>query len=169
MIILAPLPHPCQRAYSTSRTYRSLSSGSLGAPSPAAEVHAPGCLWSSPWRTGRLSRPGASLRTRGSPRRCLRSPVRGLARRSSALGGRLEGWWVASKGLAALPRTKGTPGPMAVAGRAVGRCRCRGRPPCQPARGYGAEEVPGCNPMYPRLQPYVSQAATLCIPGCNPM
>ena len=27
----------------------------------------------------------------------------------------------------------------------------------------------GCNPMSPRLQPYVSQAATLCIPGCNPM
>ena len=25
------------------------------------------------------------------------------------------------------------------------------------------------NPMYPRLQPYVSQAATLCIAGCNPM
>ena len=48
---------------------------------------------------------------------------------------------MASKGLAALPRTKGTPGPMAVAGRAVGRCRCRGRPPCQPACGYGAEEV----------------------------
>ena len=23
--------------------------------------------------------------------------------------------------------------------------------------------------MYPRLQPYASQAATLCIPGCNPM
>ena len=29
--------------------------------------------------------------------------------------------------------------------------------------------IPGCNPMYPRLQRYVSQAATLCIPGCNPM
>ena len=25
------------------------------------------------------------------------------------------------------------------------------------------------SPTYPRLQPYVSQAATLCIPGCNPM
>ena len=24
-------------------------------------------------------------------------------------------------------------------------------------------------PSTPRLQPYVSQAATLCIPGCNPM
>ena len=23
-------------------------------------------------------------------------------------------------------------------------------------------DYPGCNPMYPRLQPYVSQAATLC-------
>ena len=22
--------------------------------------------------------------------------------------------------------------------------------------------IPGCNPMYPRLQPYVSQAATQC-------
>jgi hypothetical protein len=29
--------------------------------------------------------------------------------------------------------------------------------------------LPGCSPMYPRLQPYVSQAATLCSPGCNPM
>jgi len=27
---------------------------------------------------------------------------------------------------------------------------------------------PGCNPMHPRLQPYVLQAATLLIPGCNP-
>ena len=30
-------------------------------------------------------------------------------------------------------------------------------------------DYPGCNPMYPWLQPYVSQAATPCIPGCNPM
>ena len=44
--------------------------------------------------------------------------------------------------------------------------------------------ITGCNPMYPGLQPhlsqaatpthpglqpYVAQAATLCIPGCNPM
>ena len=26
-----------------------------------------------------------------------------------------------------------------------------------------------CNSAYPGLQPYVSRAATLCIPGCNPM
>jgi hypothetical protein len=43
--------------------------------------------------------------------------------------------------------------------------------PSRPARvGGTAREAatvcdPGCNPMYPRLQPYVSQAATLCIPG----
>ena len=30
-------------------------------------------------------------------------------------------------------------------------------------RDLGVEA--GCNPMYPRLQPYVSQAATLCMPG----
>ena len=35
-------------------------------------------------------------------------PVSGLGRRSAALGGPLEGWLVASKGLAALPRTKGS-------------------------------------------------------------
>ena len=29
--------------------------------------------------------------------------------------------------------------------------------------------IPGCNPMCQRLQPYVSQAATLGIRGCNPM
>ena len=28
--------------------------------------------------------------------------------------------------------------------------------------------VPGCHPASPRLQPYVSQAATLRLPGCNP-
>ena len=28
--------------------------------------------------------------------------------------------------------------------------------------------IPGCNPTYPRLQPYASQAATLRISGCNP-
>ena len=28
--------------------------------------------------------------------------------------------------------------------------------------------LPGCNPTYRRLQPYASQAATLRIPGCNP-
>ena len=32
----------------------------------------------------------------------------GLARRSSALGGPLEGWWVASKGLGPLPRKRGS-------------------------------------------------------------
>ena len=35
-------------------------------------------------------------------------PVRGLGRRFSALRGPLEGWWVASKGLAALHRKKGS-------------------------------------------------------------
>ena len=35
-------------------------------------------------------------------------PVSGLGRRSAALRGPLEGWRVASKGLAALPRTRGS-------------------------------------------------------------
>ena len=43
-------------------------------------------------------------------------PVSGLGRRSSALGGPLEGCWVASRGLAALPRTRGAlPPPRAAA------------------------------------------------------
>ena len=35
-------------------------------------------------------------------------PVSGFGRRSAALGGPLEGWRVASKGLGALPRTRGS-------------------------------------------------------------
>ena len=60
-------------------------------------------------------------------------PASGLGRRSAALGGPLEGWLVASKRLGALPRISGAPWAVAVAGRAVGRCRCRGRPSSQPA------------------------------------
>ena len=37
-----------------------------------------------------------------------RVPVSGLGRRSAALGGPLEGWLVASKGLTALPRRRGS-------------------------------------------------------------
>ena len=29
--------------------------------------------------------------------------------------------------------------------------------------------IPGCDPMHPRLRPHASQAATLCIPGCDSM
>ena len=50
------------------------------------------------------------------------------------MGEALEGWLVASKRLGPLPRMKGSAlWAVAVAGRAVGRCRCRGRPLCQPA------------------------------------
>jgi len=42
--------------------------------------------------------------TTSPPDSCL--SVSGLARRSSALGGPLEGWRVASKGLGPLPRNK---------------------------------------------------------------
>ena len=53
-----------------------------------------------------------------------------------------------------------------VAPRGDGRCRERGGGG-DAGRGEGGGE--GCNPMYPKLQPYASQAATLCTPGCNPM
>ena len=43
-------------------------------------------------------------------------PVSGLGRRSSALGGPLEGWRVASKGLGALPRIR-----RGALGRGCGR------------------------------------------------
>ena len=56
-----------------------------------------------------------------------------VGRRSAALVGRLEGWRVASKRLEELPRIERAPWAVAVAGRAVGHCRCRGRPSSQPA------------------------------------
>ena len=44
---------------------------------------------------------------------------------------------------------------------------------CLRLQPYGTQAatlcVSGCNPMSGRLQPYVRQAATLCVPGCNPM
>ena len=46
--------------------------------------------------------------------------------------------------------------------------------PCPPNFGPGARGLdaatlfsPACNPTYPSLQPYVSQPATLCIPGAR--
>ena len=50
---------------------------------------------------------------------------------------------------------------MAVAGVVV----------CGAAAGQGGRRVNRLEGTRggPRLQPYVSQAATLCIPGCNPM
>ena len=71
---------------------------------------------------------------------------------------------MASKGLAALPWRRGS---------ALARgCERSGRVVLPLARAAAVStglrvhaEVPGCNPMYPRLQPYVSQAAALCIPG----
>ena len=62
-----------------------------------------------------------------------RVPVSGLGRRSVALGGPLEGWLVPSKGRGRCPGSPGAPWALAAAGRAVGRCRCRGRPSSQPA------------------------------------
>ena len=51
----------------------------------------------------------------------------GLARRSSALGGPLEGWWVASKGLGPLPRSKGgRPGPWLWQGGQWGAAAAEG-------------------------------------------
>ena len=100
-----------------------------------------------PGRTSaaRTVRPGLHLgawagRKHGR-RRARGAPVRGSGRRSAALRGPLEGWLVASKGLAALPRRRGATWPMAVAGVAVGRCRWRARPPCQPARGVRARSA----------------------------
>ena len=46
------------------------------------------------------------------------------------------GGWL-QRGWGHCPGGGEAPWPMAVAGVAVGRCRWRGRPPCQPARGYG--------------------------------
>ena len=61
----------------------------------------------------------------------------GLARRSSALGGPLEGWRVASNGLGPLPRIKeGRPGPWLWQGGQWGAAAAEGGPPSQPARGY---------------------------------
>ena len=40
----------------------------------------------------------------------------------------MEGWLVASKGWGRCPGSGGAPGAVAVTGRAVGRCRWRGRP-----------------------------------------
>ena len=63
----------------------------------------------------------------------------GLARRSAALVGPLEGSRVTSKGLGGAAQEEGErPGPLAVAGVAVRCCRRQGRPPCQPASGYVA-------------------------------
>ena len=112
-------------------------------------------------------------------------PIRGLRIRSSDLGGPFKGWLVVSKRLGPLPRRRGAgggeaPWAAAVAGRAVGCCRWRGRSLCQPARGYSRMSqhsqaatlcIPGCNPMYPRLQPYVSRVNRLegtRPPRCRP-
>ena len=73
---------------------------------------------------------------------------------------------MASKRLGPLPRTRGS--------ALAHGCGRGGRVVLPLARAAAVStglrvhaEVPGCNPMYPRLQPYVSQAATLCTP-CQP-
>ena len=65
------------------------------------------------------------------PRRERGVPESGSRRRSSALGGPWKGWPVTSMRLGPLRRIHGGDSPVAVAGRAVGRCRGRGRPPSQ--------------------------------------
>ena len=73
---------------------------------------------------------------------------------------------MASKWLGPLPRRREAPWPMAVAGVVVVVLPLARAAAVSTGLRVHAE-VPGCNPMYPRLQPYVSQAATLCTP-CQP-
>ena len=56
-----------------------------------------------------------------------------VGRQNCSLRATLEGWLVDSKGLGRCPGSDGAPWAVRVTGRAVGRCRCRGRPSSQPA------------------------------------